>query len=149
MVYSIDAVLQPYVTKFLEEAMIRNVNVPAMNLDMRFDNLSFEECGHFVQKKNGQRVVVINPGCWQNVPAQNREALVFHELGHCFLTRAHRDDVLPNGAPASIMNSVGNGAYQPCIYPIDGDTTCNKTARRSYYVDELFNHKTPVPAWGK
>lgn len=149
MLYDIDPELQPYVTKFLEEAIKRNVVVKAENLRMKYDNVSKEECGHFVQEKNGQRNVVINPKCWKTVPEQHREALAFHELAHCFLNRRHRDDLLPNKAPASIMTTAGNGQYGRCIYPIDGDNTCNKTSRRSYYIDELFNDKIPVPDWGK
>ncbi|RFS14369.1 hypothetical protein [Emticicia sp. C21] len=148
-VYQIDPKLEPYLKSFVAEAQKRNITVKLENLIMKFDNESIEICGHFVKEKSGQREIVINPICWDSVPEQNREALAFHELGHCFLNRLHRNDLLPNNAPVSIMHIQNNGPYEPCIYPIDGDNTCNKTARRNYYIDELFNDKTPVPDWAK
>ncbi len=147
--YQIDPKLLPYVESFVAEAKKRNITVVPENLIMKFNKESIEICGHFTRMNTGQREVVINPGCWDSAPEQNREALAFHELAHCFLNRGHRDDLLPNKAPASIMNIQNNGPYEPCIYPIDGDNTCNKTARRNYYIDELFNDKMPVPYWAK
>lgn len=146
-VYQIDPKLEPYVKSFSTEANKRNINFSLENLIMKFDKESIEICGHYVKNASGQREIVINPTCWDSAPEQNREALAFHELGHCFLSRLHRDDLLPNGAPASIMNTQNNGPYEPCIYPIDGDNTCNKTARRNYYIEELFNKNVPVPPW--
>lgn len=148
-VYQIDPKLALHVKSFVEEAKKRNIELKLENLIMKFDNESIEICGHYVRKNTGQREIVINPFCWDSAPEQNREALAFHELAHCFLNRLHRDDLLPNKAPASIMNRQNNGPYESCIYPIDGDNTCNKTARRSYYIDELFNDKTPVPEWAR
>ena len=49
--------------------------------------------------------------CWTGTAIQNREALVFHELGHCLLGCNHRDDLLPNGADVSFMHSKSYGAY--------------------------------------
>lgn len=148
-VYQVDPKLSPYLESFVAEAKKRNLEVKPENLIMRFDKASLEDCGHFVQKNTGQREIVINPLCWDAAPQQNREALAFHELAHCFLNRQHRDDLLPDKSPASIMHKSINGPYEPCIYPIDGDNNCNKTARRGYYIDELFNDKTPVPDWAK
>ncbi|MFD2522569.1 hypothetical protein [Emticicia soli] len=148
-VYEIDPKLQPFLATFVAEAKKHNIEIVPENLRMKFERESREVCGHFASDKNGQREIVINLACWENAPNQNREALVFHELGHCFLNRLHRDDLLPNKAPSSIMSTEGNGHYEPCIYPIEGDNSCNKTMRRDYYVTELFNPKTPVPDWAK
>ena len=150
-VYQIDKDLQPYLNSFTEEAKKRGIEIKLENLIMKFDSSSANLCGKYSkQSLDGQRTVIIKKDfiCWKGVPNQNKEALVFHELGHCFLNRSHRDDLLPNGADASIMNSNSYGPYQPCIYAIDNND-CNRTTRRSYYVDELFNEKTSVPAWAK
>jgi hypothetical protein len=139
-VYQIDKDLQPYVTSFAEEAKKRGIEITSENL-----------CGKCTkQPSEGQRTIKIKKDflCWKGVPNQNKEALVFHELGHCLLGRVHRDDLLPNKADASLMNSNSYGPYQPCIYAIDGND-CNRTPRRTYYVDELFNEKTSIPDWAK
>ena len=151
-VYQVDKNLEIYLDKFLEEAKIRGVNITTENLILKFGTTTEQICGRCVKAKNdGQRTVTIidNLNCWQQAPYENREALVFHELAHCLLGRIHRDDFLPNGIEASIMNSRGNGFYEPCIYDITGNNKCNKTGRRTYYIDELFNEKTNIPDWGK
>jgi hypothetical protein len=151
-VYQIDKDLQPYVTSFAEEAKKRGIEIKYENLIMVFDSSSENLCGKCTkQPSEGQRTIKIKKDflCWKGVPNQNKEALVFHELGHCLLGRIHRDDLLPNKADASLMNSNSYGPYQPCIYAIGGDESCNKTSRRSYYIDELFNEKTSIPDWAK
>ena len=151
-IYQIDKDLQPYVATFAEEARKRGIEIKYENLIMVFDSSSEILCGKCSkQPPEGQRTIKIKKDffCWKGVPNQNREAIVFHELGHCLLGRNHRDDLLPNGADISLMYSKSYGPYQPCVYDIGGPTDCNKTARRNYYVDELFNEKTNVPTWGK
>jgi hypothetical protein len=154
-IYKVDKDLEVYVKSFIDEAKKRGIEIKAENLIMEFGVASSEICGQFTQAaSNGQRTIVIRneSSCWKNAPNENREALVFHELGHGLLGRLHRDDLLLNGAVASIMNSQSSGAYEPCGYDISGDnngSNCNKTSRRSYYIDELFDAKTAIPPWGK
>ncbi len=153
-IYRIDKDLEPFLKTFVDESKKRGIDVKPENLIMVFGTTSKEICGQCeVLKSNGQRTITINNDaqCWKIAPNENREALVFHELGHCLLERNHRDETLPNGVVASIMNSNYqiSGPYEPCIYAISGDNSCNKTSRRIYYIDELFNEKTGVPAWGK
>jgi hypothetical protein len=153
-IYSIDKDLALYLKTFTDEAKTRGIEVKAENLIMKFGLSSGEACGEcIIEKSNGQRTVIISNDvvCWEFAVRQNREALVFHELGHCLLGRSHRNDNLPNGAIASIMNKNYqiNGPYDPCVYAIGGDNSCNKTSRRAYYIDELFNTKTSIPDWGK
>lgn len=153
-IYSIDKDLEVYMSSFINEAQKRGIDIKAENLILKFGSTSEEICGQCSKiPKNGQRTIIINNDliCWKTAVDQNREALIFHELGHCILDRNHRDENLPNGTPASIMNSNFqiSGLYEPCIYAISGDTSCNKTFRRAYYIDELFNAKTTVPSWGK
>lgn len=149
-IYRIDEELLPYLETFLAEARSHGLQVEAKNLIMEFANDAGEICGECSNPKNsGQRKVTIvrNSLCWLDAPAQNREALVFHELGHCLLVRDHRDEKFPNGAVSSIMHSEYEGPYSPCIYDLGGDKSCDKTERRGYYVDELFDPSTPVPDW--
>src|SRR5919199_1537692 len=82
--------------------------------------------------------------CWQSASASERECLVFHELGHCLLSRIHKTDRFPNGAFVSLMNPDDISIYATCRYPI-GNDDCDKRPRRAYYIDELFNPNTPAP----
>lgn len=49
--------------------------------------------------------VTIDQGYWSTASEIDRQELIDHELGHCILGRQHRNDTLPNGNPASIMNA--------------------------------------------
>lgn len=57
-----------------------------------------------------------------------KELVVFHELGHCYLQRGHREDAYPTGACISIMRS----GVEDCR-----DNYTN--AFRETYIDELFD----------
>lgn len=77
--------------------------------------------------------VLVGRAAWRARSDAGREALIFHELGHCLLGRDHRDDLtalrLQDGrsgyAPASLMNTRG---VRPDLYASD----------RNYYLSELF-----------
>jgi len=82
-----------------------------------------------------------NSGCWGDLSRWSHEVLVFHELGHAILDRAHNEDMFPNGAWVSIMKRrTGFG------YTLYGDSNLE---RREYYIDELFDENTPAPEWAQ
>jgi hypothetical protein len=155
-VFSIEATLKPFVASFLKEAKARNVKIDTTNLILKLNTTAVtDKCGTCMQSNNkgsSQKTVEIFNNvvtCWQLATYNGKEALVFHELGHCLLNRIeHKDDKFANGSPKSIMVSANTDLYTPCVYVIDGNVdACNKTARRKYYIDELFDPKTPTPSW--
>ena len=84
------------------------------------------------------RQIIINVLRWHEKPESLQEMLVFHELGHCVLNRAHTDldedyvgsEVLQRvDCPTSIMHS-------GTTYPIM--TEWCYTTFREYYIMELF-----------
>jgi Putative phage metallopeptidase len=157
LVYQVPQEVESYVDKFIEEAKMRGLEFKKQNLILEFSTtLPQDVCGQCSQVLENptkyQRKIKIanNSRCWTSAKVQSRETLIFHELGHCLLGRIkHKDDYLPNGAPTSIMNSQNENPYSPCDYDISGNGDCDKTYRRKYYIDELFDEKTPVPIWGK
>ncbi len=150
-IYDVLEDLQIHIDTFLEEAAIRGHEFTINNLIIEYDpELAFSTCGlcnSHSKSNNIQKVIKINPSCTITYNEQI-EALVFHELGHCFLGRQHNSDLLPNGDPKSIMTPGNFNLYAPCIYQI-GEEDCNFTFKRDYYLDELFNESTPVPDWAK
>lgn len=72
--------------------------------------------------------VVIDEDTWLENDDTFRRILIWHELSHCILGRNHRDDVLDDGSPASITNSV-----------ISYDLMSAFVSNREYYEWELFN----------
>lgn len=81
-------------------------------------------CNHRAQEPNQ---VVIDRHFWRTASDDLKELVVFHELGHCYLSRQHRDDAFPDGRCKSIMRS-GGGA---CI-------DLYNTSTREDYLDELY-----------
>lgn len=150
-VYDVPAEYQAFVTSFVKEASDRGYSMIITNLVINFDETieapHCAKCNSRSMDKNVQKIVSINPNlpCWFTIEQQ--EALVYHELGHCILGRAHDNTLLPNGDPKSIMNESDLGLYSSCVYPVDNEP-CDETFKRPYYLDELFDEKTPVPDWG-
>lgn len=159
-IYNVDPSLTKYVDKFFEEAISRGITITKENLIVKpaTTTAGFTDiCGKCTQNTKFpklQRTVEINMAssvCWKNISENDKEALVFHELGHCLLNRiAHKNDTFADGSPKSIMVANNTDLYGPCIYTFDENPTlCNKTNRRKYYVDELFDQKTAAPSWAK
>jgi hypothetical protein len=150
--YRVPADVEPYIQAFIKEAKDRGLDMKIDNLIVEFDKPTGDYiCGVCKGMKSRQKHIVlgIQPYCWKDANNFIREALVFHELGHCYLARFHKTDKFADGTYASLMNPEDTEVYSSCIYPIGGGNECNKTARRKYYIDELFNENTLKPAWAK
>lgn len=57
-------------------------------------------------KVSDVRFILIDTELWRNYNKVTREAVVYHELGHCTkLGRMHNNDRYGNGRPKSLMNA--------------------------------------------
>jgi len=140
--------VQTYLDNFVEEAALRGYDFKAQvdSLEIVFqDSIVYdnkEYCGYVPLTTEGWygKTVLFasNSPCWWNENKADREALVFHELGHAILERTHNDARLSNGAWQSIMASsfTTSSLYGGKI-----------ADRRTYYMDELFDPSTPEPDW--
>jgi hypothetical protein len=157
--FQIDSEFKVYFTSFLKEARARNIKIDTTNLILKSGKQSSkdkETCGTCyidVKKPWVQKTIEIytdSPTCWLSRTNNGKEALIFHELGHCLLGRIeHKTDTYLDGTPKSLMHPTDTDLYSPCVYAIDNETICNKTDRRKYYVDELFDPKTAKPVWAR
>ncbi len=149
--YRVPAEVEPYVEEFREAARQRGQAVSTDNLIVQFGLVDDRgTCGQ-CSRQAGQtpRIILSTDAlCWKDATSEEREALVLHELGHCWLNRDHRADRFPNGLYVSLMNPDDVGVYAVCRYPINNNA-CDKRPRRAYYHDELFNPATPAPAWSR
>ena len=148
-VLDVPAEFRPYVDSFIAAASERGHNITVNNLIITYDSsIANTYCAYsnITSSRNDvQKAIYLNPNihCWQN--SRQLEALLFHEMGHCILGRAHDASLLPNGDARSIMIPDDVSLYASCTYPI-GDS-CNQLYKRDYYLDELFDPGTPVPGW--
>lgn len=151
VLYDVPAAVEPYVQRFREEIQKRGPVPATDNLVIAFGKTQGSDvCGQCLLEagKPPRITLSTDANCWQNASENERECLVFHELGHCLLKRDHRTARFPNDAYVSLMNPDDRAVYATCVYPI-GDDVCDKRPRRAYYLDELANAATPAPAWGK
>ena len=148
--YDVPAEFQPLVSGFIQEATQRGNSLVIKNLIIKYDSSMAPSycalCNSLSLDPNIQKIITVNPNVRCDHNAMEREALFFHELGHCILGRSHDDEVLPNGDPKSIMVEGDIQLYSTCVYPIGGSCIDN-SFKRTYYLDELFNPQTAVPQW--
>lgn len=116
------------IQKFSEEAAIRGVRVDLTNQKITFSDLKFE-IAHCYYGLQYMKLIRVDRNAWTNMSMEEKEATLFHELGHCVLGRISHDDILEkNGCPESIMHR--SHTLKHCYFK-----------NRSAYLDELFEQK--------
>ena len=131
-----------YVQKFeeLNGNKIDDLQIQFATLDPSIAGLCETETIVTIKKLTGKKVITktpkikINLAYWSNQLADDnarREMLIFHELGHCILNRAHNSEVNIYNEPISIMF--------PFIFS-------HNSYVRNYdmYINELFLYNNPV-----
>jgi hypothetical protein len=100
--------------------------MPMILADLHFDPNVGGIVGTCNSYSDGRREVVIDQGFWATASDDVREELVYHELGHCLLNRAHNNLLDTQGQPGSIMNPylLRESSYR---------------THRETFVQELFN----------
>ena len=125
---SIDPALQRYVGDFLEVAKQKHVEVSFKNLIIEFGDLeknTYGTCSRSVEE-DALKTITIDRSRFEGLSDPLRENLIFHELGHCVLSRNHNNSTLLNGEPTSIMNA-----------HLLSETVYSKNS--NHYLEELFN----------
>lgn len=86
----------------------------AINISKHFNHSGSTMAGVCLSYPNGKREILIDTQIWDLIDQgvgcfgncfERKQALIFHELGHCVLDRDHKDDK-HEGYNLSIMNSV-------------------------------------------
>jgi len=135
----IDDRLVPYYERFTSEAALRGVTFDPQDAQIegyidQLDNLVGGDILGFCQQPRPRfplSSIYIDESFWAGATDLQREYVVFHELGHCFLNRDH-----PQPDP---VDSLGNCSSIMAA----GDANCNglesyNEDRRPLLLDELF-----------
>jgi hypothetical protein len=138
---SVPSIFLPYWNKFLLEGQKRGKTFSADEQAITI-RLSGEarKVGANGLATLGTRTIDID-SVWLFYSDESKERLLFHELGHLMLKRPHVLGYLPNQEPASLMWT-NEGNPDKCSLPM-----YKGTLRQTYYLNELFNPLTTVPAW--
>lgn len=135
--HDIDPELRPYYDLFLSEGGQRGLQYAHKNVYLHFDDLAWTEtdwnpAAVGLCSDLGGDSAFIDRDYWDTIPEWRREFLVFHELGHCLLSREHDNSkILDRSLLASLMrggSSFGFGGFMDYCSPY----------WRDHYVDELF-----------
>jgi hypothetical protein len=127
----IDASFIPFVERFINEGAKKgfDIDLASRNITIQFIEIDQQNVsgmcsydGHF------HNDITIDITFWKAASDLEKEFILFHELGHCYLYRAHRSGAFQNGICTSIMRGADPGCY-------DAYTLTN----RDYYINELFS----------
>lgn len=130
-VLSIQEPFVSFVAEFERVSAQQGQAVAISDLIVEFgDTPSLNETGVCIWSSDDTPRVVINQAIWNTLNDDDREEVIFHELGHCILQRLHQN---------SRVNVAGGGTRpQSVMYPvrIDGNTYMDNIAD---YQSELFS----------
>lgn len=119
----------PYVERFEQTALELGSPVQVMDLQIRFGEVQKETENAVCEIRSGQTpVIIVNPLAWERLSEVDREALMFHEMGHCVLRRKHVQAETEEGVPVSLMNP----------YRIDTEVYVQN---EQHYLQELFDSR--------
>lgn len=102
----VDAELAPLVSEFITEARAYGRVSDQVNLNVSFvPEIPSNDPGYITlgQCFMGTGIVQINHTEWEDLSDNEKEELIFHELGHCLLNRQHNDGLFATGMPVSMM----------------------------------------------
>lgn len=141
---------QPYVDEFIQSAAERGFDIDFSDtgLSMQFSEQPLgtaARCLEFGDDRRGSHMIEFDENLWAIAAPERRAFLVFHELGHCELNRAHDNGQLANGAWKTMMQGAITGS------PLNSKNTGRPVVfygfRKDYYLDELFGLSPEVPDW--
>ena len=126
-----DPELQPFVEEFIKIGKlfkVKDIESKTKQLSIRFGSISDRElanCRYFYQQ------VTVNSKFWHKLSIENKEELIFHELGHCILKKTNHSDT-------GIMKAAG--LHHPLFYKENYE----------YLINSLFDTKEYVTIkWDK
>lgn len=136
-IQTLDPVFEPFVDQFFLEAQQRGMDVKKSDFSFSLQFGTIDDAHGRCRNRDNE--MTIDPDFWEDAYEREKEYLIFHELGHCILNRRHDNEILEYGQCKSIMKGAEDG--QVCERSLFSDVW------RDYYLDELFDHKTPLPDW--
>jgi hypothetical protein len=127
---------ESYLNSFLEEGIIRGYDYTNKTINFYFADIKGPDTNTVGLCYSGNKEIFIDREYWNNAREKDKERLIFHELGHCFLKRNHKNEKNINGECLSYMRG-----------KFDCSSNLYSSLWRKYYLDELFDQNTELPEW--
>lgn len=140
-------IIEPYIQRFIAEGAARGYEISIDKLIVEFESPIGDEnhpsANCATAPDLSTPIIKLDTTLtWWRLGDMTREEVIFHELGHCILGQPHRNGLLSNGDPVSLMR-----AESPLLYLFIESVDINLTFKRDYYLDELFDQGASVPCW--
>lgn len=106
--FIVDTPVQEYYDRFIYEAAVRGLDVEyaTYQVDATISDIpEHNVIGQCSWSEGHKHAITLDRAYWNGANDMQREFVVFHELGHCVLGRAHVDNSDANGNCTSIMTS--------------------------------------------
>jgi hypothetical protein len=140
-VYEVDPILEPYISAFEQRAFEQQQSIEVKDIKVYFvedlgedeDSVTLAVCKRY-ETKDGRVMaspeIEVDKQEFDRLTELRKEALMFHELGHCILGRDHNDSLLPEeeNRHSSIMSTYLLSTYFYAKY-------------YNSYVYELFHNR--------
>ena len=136
---SVHPELEAIVDAFMAEATSRGVKLDEGKGDfiVQFGRIKARKAAS-CKPNYRPKIITIDSLTWQFINAAQKESLVFHELAHCLLKRAHNNESFEYGECKSWMREDESSCH----------INLHNAEWREYYLDELFRPSgVPVPYW--
>ena len=130
--YYLHPEIEVYFERFEAEGKLRgqDIDLQALQISGHLEDIEGEKVlGQCFSNPNEPNSISIDAPFWEKASDTEKEFVIFHELGHCYLGRSHLDSKKANGRCVSMMHSGTNG----CRFIYNSST-------RSDYLDELFSN---------
>ena len=126
-IVSIVREVKPQYQLFIHEVHLRKIVIKKTNLSIYFVNhLDSDIVGECFSYVNGEKVIKISFNYWKKAFDEQKEELIFHELGHCLLNIHHierykRYDImnpmmLPKGYYTKNRNKLINNLFDDYLH---------------------------------
>ena len=126
---------EEYVKRFETYATEHNKSIAITDIKIQFGELNPSEYGRCIFTFGNTPQIVISEKRWDlELDEDRREALIFHELGHCILKRPHDDQVQSYVQLENVKLSIPGSLM--CTYLLGSDIY---KENKNYYMKELFN----------
>lgn len=96
--------LFPIDTDSLEQTIMPDVSLDSVSVSFVNDLKDGETIGECNNSVKNVRKILISTPYWSTSSSIQHKALIYHELGHCYLNRSHRLDLyFSDNCPKSLM----------------------------------------------
>jgi len=131
--------VKSFVDSFFLDAQLHGLDINRSEIGLLIEFADIDQLLVDGQCNRSENKITIDSFFWNFSTESEKKWLVYHELGHCVLERAHDNSSFVNGECKTIMH--GDFAGRDCSSNFVSDSWSE------YYIEELFTFSDKEPEW--